>query len=337
MVTFRGTDENVDTSYLYRAFGEQTDVITEGISNRFTWVGRLGYYRQPDLGNYWLRARLYDPNRGRFVSRDPMPNGNLYIYPGNSPVLLVDPSGMQVRGRGCLPGETCFPIETRVPAAAGPDRGGRGMSPLDTSRDFNDDDMVTIAEAKATGAGRQVTGPLVPPGGPGLGDMPGQGQPPGYTPSPQAGSSGPLLGIGRLLPEHTAPCWKSVGTPGKEHVTIISRDYPGPVPRRCWDWSVRTQNRFPCCKWDNWPVFLDAQVKKCQECWAKCEKEKDLPPNATPADAAHTGVGIVGFGNCVRWCFHDDPRGPVKSSIRPRDKYQAAVRRCRIERAPHWE
>jgi hypothetical protein len=37
-----GGDEGVVNQYLYRAFGEQTDVITEGISNRFTWVGRLG-------------------------------------------------------------------------------------------------------------------------------------------------------------------------------------------------------------------------------------------------------------------------------------------------------
>jgi RHS repeat-associated protein len=79
--------------YLYRAFGEQTDVIEEGISNRFTWVGRLGYYREPDLDTYWLRARVYDPQRGRFVSRDPIREANLYRWPGNSPVGRVDPGG----------------------------------------------------------------------------------------------------------------------------------------------------------------------------------------------------------------------------------------------------
>ncbi len=56
-----GGDESVVNQYLYRALGEQTDVIAEGISNRFTWVGRLGYYRQPDMVNYWLWARTYGP------------------------------------------------------------------------------------------------------------------------------------------------------------------------------------------------------------------------------------------------------------------------------------
>ncbi len=32
-----GADESVVNQYLYRAFGEQTDVIEEGITNRFTW------------------------------------------------------------------------------------------------------------------------------------------------------------------------------------------------------------------------------------------------------------------------------------------------------------
>jgi len=42
-----------------------------------------------------------DQLAGRFLSRDPLlqtaggqvPNGNLYIYPGNSPVVVLDPSG----------------------------------------------------------------------------------------------------------------------------------------------------------------------------------------------------------------------------------------------------
>jgi len=88
------TNEGVSASYLYKAFGEQS-VLSGSHANRFTWVGRLGYYRQGDMGNYWLRARTYSQLTGRFLSRDPLPNGNLYIYPANSPVVLVDPSGMQ--------------------------------------------------------------------------------------------------------------------------------------------------------------------------------------------------------------------------------------------------
>jgi hypothetical protein len=37
-------------SYLYRAFGEQS-VLSGSATNPFTWVGRLGYYRQVDTSD----------------------------------------------------------------------------------------------------------------------------------------------------------------------------------------------------------------------------------------------------------------------------------------------
>lgn len=82
-------------AYRYRAFGEQT-VLSGSSPNRFTWVGRSGYYRQPDLGNYWLRARIYEDGIGRFLSRDPAQDEiNLYRYVANRPLVLVDPAGLQ--------------------------------------------------------------------------------------------------------------------------------------------------------------------------------------------------------------------------------------------------
>jgi len=61
-------------------------------------VGKLGYYFEADLNTYWLRARVYDPQRGRFISRDPVTEeANLYRWPGNSPVMEVDPSGTGLR------------------------------------------------------------------------------------------------------------------------------------------------------------------------------------------------------------------------------------------------
>jgi hypothetical protein len=39
------TNQDVDTSSLYRAFGEQS-VLSGSHANPFGWVGRLGYYRQ---------------------------------------------------------------------------------------------------------------------------------------------------------------------------------------------------------------------------------------------------------------------------------------------------
>jgi RHS repeat-associated protein len=128
--TDRLTDssENTSISYLYKAFGEQS-VLSGSHDNPFGWVGRLGYYRQGDLDNYWLRARTYSHASGRFLSRDPMPNGNLYLYPGNSPVVLVDPSGMQ----GCTaPGCGGAP-RTRHTRPRGRGSRGRYLRPSTTT------------------------------------------------------------------------------------------------------------------------------------------------------------------------------------------------------------
>jgi len=92
------TDGSQDTviSYLYRAFGEQT-VLSGSNPNRFTWIGRLGYYRQPDTGDYWVRARVYRPQIGRWVSRDPMRHGlHWYRYATGNPATDIDPSGLRV-------------------------------------------------------------------------------------------------------------------------------------------------------------------------------------------------------------------------------------------------
>jgi RHS repeat-associated protein len=84
----------------YRAFGA-TNASSGSNPNRFWWNGKWGYYSQSDPGNYWLRARVYEDDNARFLSRDPAQEEiNLYRYVGNRPLLLVDPSGRQ----GCRPG-----------------------------------------------------------------------------------------------------------------------------------------------------------------------------------------------------------------------------------------
>jgi len=53
-----------------------------------------------DLGLYYLRARYYNPNTGRFLSRDPE-DGNAkipatlhkYLYAGGDPINRIDPTG----------------------------------------------------------------------------------------------------------------------------------------------------------------------------------------------------------------------------------------------------
>ena len=50
-----------------------------------------------ETGLYYNRARYLDPTTGRWTTQDPLGfaagNANLYRYVGNTPTLLVDPSG----------------------------------------------------------------------------------------------------------------------------------------------------------------------------------------------------------------------------------------------------
>ncbi len=42
---------------------------------------------------YYLNARYYKPQVGRFITRDVIADKNLYQYSGDNPVMYVDPSG----------------------------------------------------------------------------------------------------------------------------------------------------------------------------------------------------------------------------------------------------
>jgi RHS repeat-associated protein len=59
-----------------------------------------GEQYDPDLGLYYLRARYYNPNTGRFLSRDPEDGDpfdpktlHKYLYAGGDPVNAIDPTG----------------------------------------------------------------------------------------------------------------------------------------------------------------------------------------------------------------------------------------------------
>jgi len=68
---------------------------TEVIQQPFKYAGQVGIQAE---GNnlYYMRARYYDANLGRFISEDPIGHEgglNLYAYVGGNPVMAVDPTG----------------------------------------------------------------------------------------------------------------------------------------------------------------------------------------------------------------------------------------------------
>jgi len=84
-------------SYSYYAFGE-VRTSSGSTPNPFKFVGRLGYYDDPNTEFDHLRARYYAPVYGRFLSADPVERwAGGYQYALNSPAGGADPSGLGTR------------------------------------------------------------------------------------------------------------------------------------------------------------------------------------------------------------------------------------------------
>ena len=77
--------------YAYDAFGNRT-VEEETVENRFGFAGEM---LDAVTGQYYLRARFYNPVIARFLSEDTYYGDGLilYAYCHNNPVGYVDPSG----------------------------------------------------------------------------------------------------------------------------------------------------------------------------------------------------------------------------------------------------
>jgi RHS repeat-associated protein len=103
-VAMTDQNQNVVNRYAYDAFGFVRNQV-ETLPQPFKYVGQYGVMAEPN-GFYYMRARYYDPNVGRFISEDPIgfDGGavNLYEYVGNQPVNFVDPSGLlKIHGQWC--------------------------------------------------------------------------------------------------------------------------------------------------------------------------------------------------------------------------------------------
>ena len=81
----------IQNSYHYDAFGV-VEERQQGIENRILYTGQQ--YDQI-TGQYYLRARYYNPVLGRFLQEDVYRGDglNLYAYCKNNPVIYYDPSG----------------------------------------------------------------------------------------------------------------------------------------------------------------------------------------------------------------------------------------------------
>ncbi len=78
----------------YDAFGSLTG-STGSWQGNYGYAGGFGYHADP-TGLKQVGHRYYDPDLGRFLSRDPIKDGpNWYAYCLNDPVNRVDPNGLQ--------------------------------------------------------------------------------------------------------------------------------------------------------------------------------------------------------------------------------------------------
>ncbi len=88
---------NVVGEWDYSAYGKHTFVSPPNAvaeANPFLYAGQQ---LDPETGQYYMRARYYDPLYGRFLVRDPIRHSggnNLYAYTSNNPINFTDSTGL---------------------------------------------------------------------------------------------------------------------------------------------------------------------------------------------------------------------------------------------------
>jgi RHS repeat-associated protein len=144
-------------TYGYDAFVNETG-INASDANPFRYAGE---YYDKETGDYYLRARNYDPVLGRMNSEDSvrmltlkMPNGqeimdpqslNLYAYCQNNPIMYVDENGHWIHiAIGALVGGTIGGVICVVSQAA---QAGGDLSQIDMTKV-----LISTATGAASGA-----------------------------------------------------------------------------------------------------------------------------------------------------------------------------------------
>jgi RHS repeat-associated protein len=91
------SSQTVTDAVLYDAFG-MTVSRTGTTATPFGFVGAQGYQSDADSGLQLLGHRYYDPSIGRFLSSDPIQDGdNWYAYCGDNPLKWLDPQGTNAK------------------------------------------------------------------------------------------------------------------------------------------------------------------------------------------------------------------------------------------------
>jgi RHS repeat-associated protein len=127
----------VTASFRYRAYGA---IAQSNGASMPAYLGYAGQLQDPS-GLLYVRARWYDPNVGRFTTRDPLAaesgqpsNLNGFGYAGGNPALLSDPTGLSVAfessSEGCV-SQDCMDYQS--PESSG-DSSADGSVPLASSQ-----------------------------------------------------------------------------------------------------------------------------------------------------------------------------------------------------------
>ena len=92
-VALLDSSQNVTNAMSYWPFGEEA--AGNSTLTPFRFVGTWGYYTDQLNTRTYVRARTYEPHFGSWINVDPLwPGQPSYAYSSNSPVLLMDPSGL---------------------------------------------------------------------------------------------------------------------------------------------------------------------------------------------------------------------------------------------------
>ncbi|MDD4440020.1 MAG: RHS repeat-associated core domain-containing protein, partial [Tissierellia bacterium] len=97
VVSITDSTDTIQAQYTYDPWGTQTS-YTGTITQPLRYAG---YYFDEETGLYYLKSRYYSPETGRFLTKDAYSyvknespqTLNLYVYCGNNPVNLTDPTG----------------------------------------------------------------------------------------------------------------------------------------------------------------------------------------------------------------------------------------------------